>query len=103
VIIFYRMSGRVMPKQSRNIPRNYEQNKAKFAKEIGYRIRSRRIELGIKQETLRAKMELEGVYISRSQLSRIERGDSLPAAIELTAFSVILKVSYQWLLDGYKK
>ena len=92
-----------MPKHSSNIPRNYDENKTAIAKEIGSCIRSRRLELGIKQETLKAKMELEGVYISRSQLSRIEHGESLPTALELIGLSVILKVSYQWLLDGYKK
>jgi transcriptional regulator with XRE-family HTH domain len=60
----------------------------------------RREELDLTQEQLRARMELEQVFISRTQYSRIENGDALPDAAELIALRAILDVSFDWLLLG---
>ena len=51
---------------------------------------------------LRARMEFEQVFISRTQYSRIENGDVLPNAAELIALHAILDVPFDWLLLGEK-
>ena len=89
-----------MPKKSHSIPRGYLKHKKVLAREIGARIRGRRISLKISQESLRAKLELESVYITRSQFSRIEKGERLPQAAEIIALAGSLKVSFSWLLLG---
>lgn len=45
-------------------------------------------------------MELEQVFISRAQYSRIESGEALPNAAELIALRATLGVPFDWLLLG---
>ena len=89
-----------MPKQPQNIPSAYKKQQKALAKDIGLRIRKRRLEMQLSQIALREKFQLEGVYLSRSRHSRIEHGEQLPLASEVIAFSRALRVSLDWLLLG---
>ncbi|MFO7166843.1 MAG: helix-turn-helix transcriptional regulator [Chloroflexota bacterium] len=89
-----------MPKRMQDLPEEYHASQRTLAQAIGARMRLRRIQLGLTQEQLRARMELEQVYISRTQYSRLENGEALPDASELIALRAILGVSFDWLLLG---
>jgi transcriptional regulator with XRE-family HTH domain len=89
-----------MPKRMQDLPEEYRTRQEALAQAIGARVRSRRSELDLTQELLRARMELELVAISRTQYSRIENGEVLPNAAELIALRAILDVSFDWLLLG---
>ena len=89
-----------MPKRIRDLPEEYLTTQRTLARAIGVRVRLRRNELDLTQEHLRARMELEQVFISRTQYSRIENGDTLPNAAELIALRAILGVPLDWLLLG---
>jgi transcriptional regulator with XRE-family HTH domain len=89
-----------MPKKNQGIPERYSQYRENLAKQIGERLRKRRFELGLSQESLRAKLNLGSVHITRSQFSRIETGQRLPDAGELLALASALEVSMTWLLTG---
>jgi transcriptional regulator with XRE-family HTH domain len=71
-----------------------------LASAIGSRIREKRQQLGLTQEQVRAQMELENVYVSRTQYSRVENGESLPNAAEIIAMTKVLHVSFNWLMTG---
>jgi DNA-binding XRE family transcriptional regulator len=92
--------GANMPKRIQDLPEEYLINQRALARAIGARMRLRRSELDLTQEHLRARMELEQVFISRTQYSRIENGDVLPNAAELIALRAILDVPFDWLLLG---
>ena len=89
-----------MPKRMQDLPEEYLSTQRELARAIGARVRVRRVELDLTQEQLRVRMELEQVYISRTQYSRIENGEALPNAAELIALRAILDVSFDWLLLG---
>lgn len=89
-----------MPKRIRELPEEYLSSQRTLAQAIGARVRLRRGELDLTQEHLRARMELEQVFISRTQYSRIENGEALPNAAELIALRAILDVAFDWLLLG---
>jgi transcriptional regulator with XRE-family HTH domain len=91
-----------MPKRMRDLPEEYLIHQRALARAIGARMRLRRSELALTQDQLRARMELDQVFISRTQYSRIENGDVLPNAAELIALRAILDVSFGWLLLGEK-
>ena len=91
-----------MPKRMQDLPEEYPISQRALARAIGARVRLRRTELELTQEQLRARMELEQVFISRTQYSRIENGDALPNAAELIALHAILDVPFDWLLLGEK-
>ena len=91
-----------MPKRIQDLPEEYLSNQRALARAIGARMRLRRTELELTQEHLRARMELEQVFVSRTQYSRIENGDVLPNAAELIALQAILGLSFDWLLLGEK-
>ena len=91
-----------MPKRMQDLPEEYQTSLRALARAIGARLRMRREELDLTQEQLRARMELEQVFISRTQYSRIENGEALPDAAELIALHAILEVSFDWLLLGEK-
>ena len=74
-----------MPRRIQDLPEEYLTTQRAIAGAIGARVRVRREELQLKQEQLRARMELEQVFISRTQYSRIENGEALPDAAELIA------------------
>ena len=89
-----------MPKRMQDLPEEYLTSQRALAQAIGARVRLRRGELDLTQEQLRARMELEQVFISRTQYSRIENGEVLPDAAELIALRAILDVPFDWLLLG---
>jgi transcriptional regulator with XRE-family HTH domain len=89
-----------MPKRMQDLPEEYLTSQRAVARAIGARVRVRREELELTQEQLRTRMELEQVFISRTQYSRIENGEALPDAAELIALRAILDVSFDWLLLG---
>lgn len=89
-----------MPKRSQDVPEEYVQYKRALARAIGSRIRQRRSGLGLTQEALRARLELNAVHITRADFSRIENGLILPDAAEVIALAVALNVSYNWMLQG---
>jgi transcriptional regulator with XRE-family HTH domain len=89
-----------MPKRIQDLPEEYLSHQRMIAQAIGARMRLRRSELDLTQEHLRARMEFEQVFISRTQYSRIENGDVLPNAAELIALRTILDLSFDWLLLG---
>jgi transcriptional regulator with XRE-family HTH domain len=89
-----------MPKRIQDLPTEYESSQRALARAIGARVRLRRDELDLTQEQLRARMELQQVFISRAQFSRIENGVALPDAAELIALRSILDSSFDWLLLG---
>jgi DNA-binding XRE family transcriptional regulator len=94
--------GATMPKRIQDLPEEYLSHQRTIARAIGARMRLRRSELDLTQEHLRARMEFEHVFISRTQYSRIENGDVLPNAAELIALRAILDVTFDWLLLGEK-
>jgi transcriptional regulator with XRE-family HTH domain len=89
-----------MPKRMQDLPEEYLSLQRTLARAIGARMRLRRSELELTQEHLRARMELAQVFISRTQYSRIENGETLPNAAELIALRAILGVPFDWLLLG---
>src|SRR6266487_1628661 len=92
--------GATMPKRMQDLPEEYRSSQRTIAQAIGARVRLRRSQLDLTQEQLRARMELEQVFISRTQYSRIENGEALPDAAELIALHAILDVPFDWLLLG---
>ncbi len=92
-----------MPKRSEGLPAEYEDARRALGSAIGGRIRARRGELQLSQDSLRAQMELENAYVSRTQFSRIESGESLPDAAELIALVKVLHVSCGWLLFAHEE
>lgn len=64
----------------------------------GKRIRQARIELGLSQDELAARLQLENVILSQKCVSRIEKGERLIADYELLIFSRVLKKDIYWLL-----
>lgn len=92
-----------MPKRMQDLPEEYLTSQRSLARAIGARMRLRRSELDLTQDHLRARMELEQVFISRTQYSRIENGDVLPNAAELIALRAILDVPFDWLLLGERR
>ena len=89
-----------MPRRMQDLPDEYLTIQRTLARAIGARLRLRRDALEMTQEQLRARMELEHVYTSRTQYSRIEIGDALPNAAEIIALCAILDVTFDWLLLG---
>lgn len=89
-----------MPKRMQDLPEEYLTSQRALARAIGARVRVCREALELTQEQLRARIELEQVFISRTQYSRIENGEALPDAAELIALRAILGVPFDWLLLG---
>ncbi|NJM05640.1 helix-turn-helix transcriptional regulator [Candidatus Gracilibacteria bacterium] len=89
-----------MPKRMQDVPAEYLSNQRVLAESIGARVRLCRERQGLSQEHLRARLELEAVYISRTQYSRLENGEMQPNAAHLIGLRKVLGVSYEWLLEG---
>ncbi len=87
-----------MPKRTEGLSDDYASYKHTLGVAVGARIRSRRLTMGLSQEKIRAQMQLENVYVSRTQFSRLELGESLPDAAEIIALAKVLRVSPSWLL-----
>jgi transcriptional regulator with XRE-family HTH domain len=92
-----------MPKRSEGLPEDYAAHQRALASAIGERIRTRRQQLHLSQEQVRAKMELDTVYISRARFSRLELGATLANAAEIIALANVLQISYHWLLGTHEQ
>ena len=62
---------------------------------VGARIRMRRRELGLSQETL-----AEAIGITFQQLQKYERGANRISASRLYALALVLKISIEWCFEG---
>ncbi len=71
----------------------------KVEKKIGENIRRFREKLGLTQEQLAAKLQVNGCDITRSALAKIEVGQRHLYPDEIILFKEILKVSYEDLFD----
>jgi len=74
-----------MPKRSSNISADFGAFEQRLASLIGARIRERRKELGLTQEELRLRTQAAHVYMTRTQYSRAELGESLLNVAEVIA------------------
>lgn len=54
----------------------------------------------ITQEDLAARLQLKGMKIDQSMISRIEKGERLVTDYEVKALARALKVSPGWLIEG---
>ena len=70
---------------------------------IGARVESARKEQGMKQKELLAQLQVRGVDLSASGLSKLEGQVGYVTDFELLALADILSVSVQWLLTGEEK
>ena len=64
----------------------------------GSRIKEARKKLGLSQENLAARLQIEGVVIERDSVSRIEIGTRFVADYELLVLCKVLNVSPEYLL-----
>jgi len=67
---------------------------------IGARVESARKQQGIKQKELLAQLQVRGVDLNPSGLSKLEGQIRFVSDFELLAISDILNVSVDWLLKG---
>jgi transcriptional regulator with XRE-family HTH domain len=67
---------------------------------IGARVESARKSLGMKQKELLAQLQVRGVDLNASGLSKLEGQIRFVTDFELLALSDILGVSVNWLLTG---
>lgn len=65
---------------------------------IGQKVEARRKELGMKQRDLLERLELYGIALTPSGLSKMEGQLRKVSDIELLALSRVLEVSPLWLL-----
>ena len=68
-------------------------------KRIGENIRKLRLNAGLTQEMLSAKMQVEGCDITRSAIAKIEVGQRHLYPDEIILLKTILKVSYDDILE----
>ena len=68
-------------------------------KRIGENIRKLRLNAGLTQEMLSAKMQVEGCDITRSAIAKIEVGQRHLYTDEIILLKTILKVSYEDILE----
>ncbi len=66
---------------------------------VGARVESKRKELGIKQKELLAQLQVAGMDINASGLSKLEGQVRSVSDFELVILSQVLGVSVEWLLD----
>lgn len=67
---------------------------------IGKRVESARKSQGMKQKELLAQLQVKGVDMNASGLSKVEGQTRSVSDYELLAFSEILNVPVLWLLTG---
>ena len=70
---------------------------------IGKRLKALRTERGMSQQTLSDKLELQGVYVCRGSVSRIEDGSRTVTDIELFAIASVLGVGVEELFEATEK
>lgn len=67
---------------------------------IGERLKTYRKQNKITQEDLAARLQIKGLTLDRTAISKIERGERLVADYEVIALAKSLKVDVKWLLTG---
>ena len=67
---------------------------------VGARIEAARRTRGMKQKELLAQLQVRGVDLNASALSKLEGQLRIVTDIELLAFAEILDVDVMWLLTG---
>lgn len=70
---------------------------------VGARVEAARKSQGIKQKELLAQLQVRGVDLNASGLSKLEGQLRSVTDFELLALSDILNVPLRWLLTGEKK
>lgn len=70
---------------------------------VGSRVETARKNLGMKQKELLAQLQVRGVDLNASGLSKLEGQLRQVNDFELLALSDILGVSVKWLLTGKEK
>lgn len=70
---------------------------------VGARVESARKSQGMKQKELLAQLQVRGVDLNASGLSKLEGQLRFVTDVELLALSDILNVSVDWLLTGKEK
>lgn len=70
---------------------------------IGARVETARKDQGMKQKELLAQLQVRGVDLNSSGLSKLEGQLRMVTDYELLALSRILNVSVDWLLTGDEK
>lgn len=70
---------------------------------VGARVESARKSQGMKQKELLAQLQVRGVDLNASGLSKLEGQIRHVTDFELLALSGILNVSIEWLLTGKEK
>ena len=70
---------------------------------IGARVEAARKEQGMKQKELLAQLQVRGVDLNASGLSKLEGQIRVVTDFELLALSEILNVSVYWLLTGEER
>ncbi len=66
-----------------------------YDKEIGLRIKAFRIQQGLSQKQLAARLQTFGCDLTRSSIAKIEVGQRHIYSLEIKAFKIILNVSYE--------
>ena len=66
---------------------------------VGSRVEARRKELGMKQKDFLARLQVEGMDINASALSKLEGQVRGVFDYELVIIARVLGVSLEWLLD----
>ena len=64
----------------------------------GKRVKEARRKMGLSQQELAAKLQIEGINIERDSVSRIEIGTRFVADYEILVISKVLNVSADYLL-----
>ena len=67
---------------------------------IGARVESIRKKQGMKQKELLAKLQIRGIDMNASSLSKLEGQIRGVSDLELFALSQVLEVSPEWLITG---
>ena len=67
---------------------------------VGARIEAARRTRGMKQKELLAQLQVRGVDLNASALSKLEGQLRIVTGVELLAFAEILDVDVMWLLTG---
>lgn len=65
----------------------------------GTRIRMERLKRRYSQQTLAAKVQLEGVLLEQDAISRIENGTRMVQDFELRALASVFGVTADWLME----
>ncbi|MEY8382585.1 helix-turn-helix transcriptional regulator [Christensenellaceae bacterium 44-20] len=71
-----------------------------FDRELGQRIQKYRLERGLTQGQLAARLQTHGCDLTRSAIAKIEVGQRRISGREIRNFCIALEIAYEALLDG---